>query len=1100
MPQCALKIVLWMLCAAAGCIPAAVQAQQFTITAGDTETFTATAGSASVRLLSKRSGISASELAVIVNTQDAQSVALANYYVSARQIPAANVIQVSFTPGQSNMPRQTFETLKAQVDAALPPGIQGFLLTWTTPWKVDCMSITSAFAFGFNPELCKPDLPGCQPTLESPYYFSSSTRPFQDFGIRPAMVLGATSVAYGQALVDRGIASDRTFPSGAGIFFRTSDQARSVRWPTFLYTTGNWTAGSEVPGEYFDNSSGTSVDYVSNRSNLLFYFTGLAQVPALSTLSFLPGATADHLTSYGGELTGTNQMSALRWLEAGATGSFGTVVEPCNYPEKFPDTYALLDRYYAGGTLLEAYWRSVYYPGEGVFVGEPLARPWAPKFTLNNAALLTVKSTVAPSQTLYLLKKDAPIPEVQGDVYSVIAQTTSSSFAVKTISATLTQTDYALFAREDLQPVTEAPEFTPIGDQGVDEGVTLSFRVAAQSSSGAPLTYSAENLPPGATFNGATRRFSWQPGFTQAGIYPGVLFSVSDGTQSDEVRITITVRDVNRPPVFSAIPAKSIAENQTLTFAVSAQDPDGAVLTYSASDLPDGAAFSSETRTFTWKPTFAQSGDYQVTFEVSDGFYSVTTTAAIAVTNANRAPELAAIGNKSVFPGTELRFTARGTDPDGQPLSFSANTLPAGAQFDAASGEFSWTPTPTQIGQFGPIRIQVSDGSLTDFEDISISVSTVNTAPQLIGLTDKLAKIQQTLTLTFSADDPEGLPVSITASALPQGSTFSATTAAPAVATFRYTPPLSAVGSVVSMTFTATDGVNSSKKTISITVVGAGAVPFDYDGDRKSDPAVYRPATAQFYTLLSASAGSTVTLGDASFKPVQGDFDGDGKVDRVVISTLNSAYLHWFVVHSSTGALYYRLWGLASDIPVIGDFNGNKRDEIAVFRNGVWYVLDEKDVSSTQSWGLPGDVPLAADFNGDLRADFTVFRPATGTWYVNTAKAGISPSNSQIISAQWGLPGDVPLTYDMTGDTKSDMIVWRPSTGTWYIRNSVTGQTESLQWGLPGDVPVIGDFNGDAKPDCTVFRPTVGTWFQNFRTGQSKAVQWGLPADLLPRR
>jgi uncharacterized protein (TIGR03790 family) len=72
-------------------------------------------------------------------------------------------------------------------------------------------------------------------------------------------------------------------------------------------------------------------------------------------------------------------MSALRWLEAGATGSYGTVVEPCNLTTKFPHPGLLLTYYRRGDTLLESYWRSVAMPEQGVFIGEPLARPWGPR-------------------------------------------------------------------------------------------------------------------------------------------------------------------------------------------------------------------------------------------------------------------------------------------------------------------------------------------------------------------------------------------------------------------------------------------------------------------------------------------------------------------------------------------------------------------------------------------------------------------------------------------------------------------------------------------------------------------------------------------------
>ena len=109
----------------------------------------------------------------------------------------------------------------------------------------------------------------------------------------------------------------------------------------------------------------------------MFYFTGLARVRALATYTFLPGAIADHLTSAGGRLTDSKQMSSLRWLESGATGSYGAVSEPCNFVEKFPRPNIVMERYLNGETLLEAYWKSVEWPGQGVFIGEPLARPFA---------------------------------------------------------------------------------------------------------------------------------------------------------------------------------------------------------------------------------------------------------------------------------------------------------------------------------------------------------------------------------------------------------------------------------------------------------------------------------------------------------------------------------------------------------------------------------------------------------------------------------------------------------------------------------------------------------------------------------------------------
>jgi len=69
-------------------------------------------------------------------------------------------------------------------------------------------------------------------------------------------------------------------------------------------------------------------------------------------------------------------MSILNWIDAGVTGSYGTVVEPCSYVQKFPDPRIVMQKYLSGSSLIEAYWKSVKMPGQGLFVGEPLAAPF----------------------------------------------------------------------------------------------------------------------------------------------------------------------------------------------------------------------------------------------------------------------------------------------------------------------------------------------------------------------------------------------------------------------------------------------------------------------------------------------------------------------------------------------------------------------------------------------------------------------------------------------------------------------------------------------------------------------------------------------------
>jgi uncharacterized protein (TIGR03790 family) len=277
-------------------------------------------------------GITAAQLAVLVNSQDPQSVAIAAYYVTKRAIPTQNVITLSF-PVSPAMSVADFDTARAVVAARMDGGIQAFALSWTQPYQVGCMSAVAAFALGYDAgAYCSTP---CNPTAFVSTYDSDSHRPFDDHQVRPTMMLAAADAGNGFALIDRGLASDDTFPTGDVYLYRTNDAARSVRFPNFQQTAASWADGG-LDVRYVDNLADGGSIALTDAGNVLGYLTGLASVPGIATNRYLPGAVADHLTSYGGQVPTSGQMSILRWLEAGATASYGTVVEPCNYTQKFP--------------------------------------------------------------------------------------------------------------------------------------------------------------------------------------------------------------------------------------------------------------------------------------------------------------------------------------------------------------------------------------------------------------------------------------------------------------------------------------------------------------------------------------------------------------------------------------------------------------------------------------------------------------------------------------------------------------------------------------------------------------------------------------------
>ena len=325
-----------------------------------------------------RTGLAAGDLAVLYADGDATSEAIARAYQRARGIPEANLLRVVIPGGADAISDSAFAGIKADLDARLPAHIQATLVTWTQPSRVAgvtcAMGITSALAFGYNAALCG----GCSRTQASAYYDTDTTRPYTDLRIRPSMMLGAATLEAAQALIARGVAADGAAPTGTGWLLRTADAARSVRYTDYPALPAAWATDPGPALRYLDASPAGWAQELVGYNDVMFYFTGLVRVPQAASNRFLPGAVADTLTSFGGFLPGAKgQMPVTDWLAAGATASYGTVEEPCNFAEKFSRASVLVAHYARGATLIEAYWKSVAWPGQGLFVGEPLARPWA---------------------------------------------------------------------------------------------------------------------------------------------------------------------------------------------------------------------------------------------------------------------------------------------------------------------------------------------------------------------------------------------------------------------------------------------------------------------------------------------------------------------------------------------------------------------------------------------------------------------------------------------------------------------------------------------------------------------------------------------------
>ena len=317
---------------------------------------------------------------VIYKKNDVLSKKIADYYADARHVPKSQVVPVDILGNPDSISRNKFAVIHKQISPYLNKKIKVLLLTWNAPYKVDCMSITSAFTLGFDENFCSHTsilTRGCHHTANNPFFNAPKEMLWQQDDLRLSMMLSGRTFDEAKQLIDRGVAADNSQPTGHGYLVRTKDTARSIRWPTFEFIADLWPQKKGISLHYIDDRYTPNATSVRNKQNIMFYLTGQTHVPDIATNSYLPGAIADHLTSFGGAgISSKGQMKVYRWLEAGVTGSYGAVVEPCNYGEKFPNAQILIPRYMGGDSLIEAYWKSVQQPGEGIFVGEPLASPW----------------------------------------------------------------------------------------------------------------------------------------------------------------------------------------------------------------------------------------------------------------------------------------------------------------------------------------------------------------------------------------------------------------------------------------------------------------------------------------------------------------------------------------------------------------------------------------------------------------------------------------------------------------------------------------------------------------------------------------------------
>lgn len=309
--------------------------------------------------------------------------------------------------------------------------------------------------------------------------------------------------------------------------------------------------------------------------------------------------------------------------------------------------------------------------------------------------------------------------------------------------------------------------------------------------------------------------------------------------------------------------------------------------------------------------------------------------------------------------------------------------------------------------------------------------------------------------------------------------------------------------------------------------------PVDFDGDGRMDYSILKfptgPPRPITYWNLNSTSGITIQgdWGDAATDfPAPGDYDGDGKDDLAIYraGATAGAQSEFWILRTSDNIPQRIFFGLNGDQAVCRDFDGDGKTDLAIFRRGVnvgdqafWWIrrstigitVAGQDLvvpfgTTGDSAAGTGDTPIPGDYDGDGKFDIAVYR------------FGVNPDNTFIIKRssdntvtyqQFGnFNTDYILPGDYDGDGKYDLAIARTGVAAtspmvWWILQSSTGTTRTQTFGITSDLPAQGDYDGDARTDIAVYRPGATAtaqsnfWVLNSLSNTAQVTPWGLGAD-----